>query len=409
MKMTAKAFAKKLFGTKYERLTRAFLIDIVVFWGLYIAGYRVRVASSVGYFMVSAFTAGVMWQALSSKDNAVELRHMLMLPYQRMEFVFSYVAVLLAYAVVTKAGLLLAALFAVSDWNPVWNPIKAIGMVVCMVHAALMAAAVFSLRKYWYAGIVWAAFLAGAIFLLGDRLFLLVLLLIFSGMSAVLVLCRADAYVFYEREGKRGSRKNYALRQRKKVSIWRYFFRYFVCHKNYMFNTVVMWCIALVLPYFLKELAGLSVMPMGFALLSLNTPICILLSCDRALEQAVRFLPGQKNAFCIPYCLFIFLCNMAADVIFCCSWQIQNGGVTAFAIAGAVFFALQSAVWSVLLEWHFPIRGWKIESDLWHHPRKYAVPCGMLLIAGAVAAFPALLPVLLAILAAEIAVILFIR
>ena len=140
-----------------------------------------------------------------------------------------------------------------------------------------------------------------------------------------------------------------------------------------------MWCVALVLPYFLKEMAGLSVIPVGFAILSLNTPICILLSCDPDLEQAVRFLPGQKQRFCIPYCLFIFLCNMAADVIFLLSWQIQNGSVTAQMIAGAVFFALQSAVLSVLLEWFYPIRGWKIESDLWHHPRKYVVPVIMLL------------------------------
>ena len=52
--------------------------------------------------MVSAFTAGVMWQALSSKDNVVELTAMLMLPYRRREFVFSYVVVLGAYTVFTQ-------------------------------------------------------------------------------------------------------------------------------------------------------------------------------------------------------------------------------------------------------------------------------------------------------------------
>ena len=155
-------------------------------------------------------------------------------------------------------------------------------------------------------------------------------------------------------------------------------------------------------------MAGLSVVPVGFAILSLNTPICILLSCDCDLEQAVRFLPGQKGCFCIPYCLFIVLCNMAADVIFLCSWQIQNGGITVLMIAGAVFFALQSAVLSVLLEWLYPIRGWKIESDLWHHPRKYVVPVIMLLLAGGVLVRPVLLPVLLVLLAVEIIILLFI-
>ena len=99
---------------------------------------------------------------------------------------------------------------------------------------------------------------------------------------------------------------------------------------------------------------------------------------------------------------------MAADVIFLLSWQIQNGGVTVLMIAGAVFFALQSAVLSVLLEWFYPIRGWKIESDLWHHPRKYVVPVVMLLFAGGACVWPVMLYVLLALLVVEIAILLFI-
>lgn len=400
MKMTGKAFAKKLFGAKYERLPRTLFMDVIVFWGLYIAGFQVQIASFVRVLMISAFTAGVMWQALSSKDNAVELTAMLMLPHQRREFVFSYVGMLGAYTVLTKTGLLFAVLLAVSAWKLV----ELVGMILCMIHAVLMAAAVYSVRKYWYVGGLWAAVIVVAILLLGSRTWFYLLILV-NGLFAVLILWRADGYVFYQKE----SKKHHAVRQRKRASLWRYFFRYLSCHKNYLLNTAVMWCVALVLPCFLREMAGLSVIPVGFAILSLNTPICILLSCDPDLEQAVRFLPGQKQRFCIPYCLFIFLCNMAADVIFLLSWQIQNGGITVLMIAGAVFFAMQSAVLSVLLEWFYPIRGWKIESDLWHHPRKYVVPVVMLLLAGAASAWPVLLYVLLVLLVVEIAILLFIR
>lgn len=399
MKMTGKAFAKKLFGAKYERLPRTLFMDVIVFWGLYIAGFQVQIASFVRVLMISAFTAGVMWQALSSKDNAVELTAMLMLPHQRREFVFSYVGMLGAYTVLTKTGLLFAVLLAVSAWKPV----ELVGMILCMIHAVLMAAAVYSVRKYWYVGGLWAAVIVVAILLLGSRTWFYLLILV-NGLFAVLILWRADGYVFYQKE----SKKHHAVRQRKRASLWRYFFRYLSCHKNYLLNTAVMWCVALVLPCFLREMAGLSVIPVGFAILSLNTPICILLSCDPDLEQAVRFLPGQKQRFCIPYCLFIFLCNMAADVIFLLSWQIQNGGITVLMIAGAVFFAMQSAVLSVLLEWFYPIPGWKIESDLWHHPRKYVVPVVMLLLAGAASAWLVLLYVLLVLLVVEIAILLFI-
>lgn len=374
-------------------------MDMIVFWGLYIAGFQVQIASFIRVLMISAFTAGVMWQALSSKDNAVELKHMLMLPQHGRGFVFSYVAVLGAYTLLTKTGLLLAVLLAVSAWKS----IEMTGMAISMLHAVLMAAAAYSLRKYWYAGGIWVAAIVAAILFLRSEL-LLDLLLLVNGLFAILILWKADGYVFYQKE----SKKSHAVRQRKRASLWRYFFRYLSCHKNYLLNTAVMWCVALVLPCFLKEMASLSVIPVGFAILSLNTPICILLSCDPDLEQAVRFLPGQKQRFCIPYCLFIFLCNMAADVIFLLSWQIQNGSVTAHMIAGAVFFALQSAVLSVLLEWFYPIRGWKIESDLWHHPRKYVVPVVMLLLAGGVSTWSVLLYVLLVLLVVEIAILLFI-
>ncbi len=399
MKMTGKAFAKKLFGARYERLPRTLLMDVIIFWGLYIAGVQVQIAASVRILMINAFTAGVMWQALSSRDNAVELKHMLMLPQHGREFVFSYVAVLGTYTVLTKTGLLLAVLLAVSAWKP----IEMIGMAISMLHAVLMAAAAYSLRKYWYAGGLWAAAIISAILFLGSRSWF-GLLLLANSIVSILILWKAEVYLFYQGE----SGRSHAIKQRKRGSLWRYFFRYLSYHKNYLVNTAVMWCVATVMPYFLREMAGMFVVPVGFAILSLNTPICILLSCDRDLEQAVRFLPGQKRRFCIPYCLFIFSCNMAADAIFLCSWQIQNGGVTVLIIAGAVFFALQSAVLSVLLEWFYPIRGWKIESDLWHHPRKYAVPVVMLLLAGGVSAWPVLLYVLLALLAVEIAILLFI-
>ena len=397
MKMTGKAFAKKLFGAKYERMPRTLFMDVIVFWGLYIAGFQVQIASFIRVLMISTFTAGVMWQALSSKDNMVELTAMLMLPYRRREFIFAYVGVLGAYTVLTKTGLLFAVLLAVSAWNLV----ELVAMILCMIHAVLMAAAVYSVRRYWYTSGLWAAGIVAAILFLESRTWFCLFLLV-NSLFAVLILWRADGYDFYQKE----SKKTHAIRQGKRATLWRYFFRYLSCHKNYLLNTAVMWCVALVLPYFFREMTGLSVIPVGFAILSLNTPICILLSCDPDLDQAVRFLPGQKRRFCIPYCLFIFLCNMAADVIFLCSWRIQNGSVTVHMIAGAVFFALQSAVLSVLLEWFYPIRGWKIESDLWHHPRKYVVPVVMLLLAGAVSSCPVLLPVLLALMAVEIVVLL---
>lgn len=435
-----RVFAKKLFGVKYERLGKALLIWLLVFYGLYLAGYRVRIAPLILYLMISSFSAGVMWQALASGDSVDNMQNLLMLPFGEKHFIFSYVAVLGIYTIFTKTAGLMAVALAVCSWSGK----EILTSVLCAVNAILMSACMYAesrrrseepvsicmdpavFCKFWrrkncaasgrewrskgnpasgrllgkpvrkILSVVWVCAVVADMVLLWDQAFF-VPLLTGNILLAVLLLCGADAYAFYAPAGG----KSRFVRGGRRALVWRYLFRYLSAHLNYLLNTGVIWIVACVLPVFFSQMGGMgmSVMPIGFAILSLNTPICILLSCDPDLEQAVRFLPGQKKAFCVPYCLFIFLCNMAANTIFLVSWHLTAGGLCADGMAAggfrswgaaaevnvvltAVFFALLSAVGSVLMEWFYPVRGWKIESDLWHHPRKYIVPAIMLLLAG---------------------------
>lgn len=338
MKMSFEVTARKLFGVKYERLARTLFLDLVVFWGLHISGLQVEIAPVILYLMMAAFSGGVMWQALSSGDNRANLENMFMLPFEGRSLVFSYVAALGAYTLLTKTAGLLAVVWAVSRWS--W--VEILGSVLCALAAVVAVSCLYPLR-----------------------------------------LGRTDAYAFYVRPERRWR----TVKVHCRYSVGQYLFRYLMAHKNYLVNTAAMWGVACVLPVLLGRMEARFVLPIGFAILSLNTPLCILLSCDPALERAVRFLPGQGGAFCIPYCLFIFGFDLTADTIFLCSWQLQFGGIIPLHVLTAVTFALLSATGSVLLEWTCPIREWKIESDLWHHPRKYVVPAVMLLLAGLVGIF----------------------
>ena len=338
MKMSFEVIARKLFGVKYERLARTLFLDLVVFWGLHIAGFQVEIAPFILYLMAGTFSGGVMWQALSAGDNRANLENMLMLPFEGRTLVFSYVAALGAYTLLTKTAGLLAVVWAVADWS--W--VEILGSIFCALAAIVVASCLYPLR-----------------------------------------LGRTDAYAFYVQP----ERRRRTVKVHHRYSVWRYLFRYLMSHKNYLVNTAAMWGVACVLPVLFGQMEARFILPVGFAILSLNTPLCILLSCDPALEQAVRFLPGQQKAFCIPYCLFIFGCNLAADIIFLCSWQLQIGGIAPLHLLTVASFALLSAAGSVLLEWYCPIRKWKIESDLWHHPRKYVVPAIMMLLAGLVSLF----------------------
>lgn len=376
MRMMFDIFAKQLFGAKYERLLRTLLIYAIVFWSLNLSGLNVEITPFILYLMVSTVTAGIMWQALSSEGNAETMQHVYMLPFERRSLIFSYVAALGAYTFLTKTAALLAVVFAVSEWSFT----EVLGSLVCMANAVLMTAVVFSMRKCRAAGFSWGAGATAGILLLWNKPWFIPAAAV-NSVLAFLLLWNADgdAFIFL------GCKCRKRLKYSKHYSVWRYLFRYLGAHKNYCVNTVIMWCVACVLPLLFGKIEMVFAVPIGFAILSLNTPICILLSCDSDLERAVRFLPGQERAFCVPYCFFIFLCNSIAYSLFLGSIQIQNGGVTLQMVITAIFFALLSAALSVLLEWYCPIRNWKIESDLWHHPRKYVVPVLMVLLAGIIA------------------------
>lgn len=375
MKMMFNAFLKKLFGAKYERLIQTPVLCLIVYLGLDLAGFQVQAAPFIFYLMVSVSTATVMWQALSSKDHTAVMQNLMMLPFEEREFVVSYTAALGIYTIITKTAVLLAVLLAVSDWNRT----QVLCGILCAVHAVGTTAAVYARRSYWY------ALIPAVIFLFSDTPWFLPILL--AGCAfAFRLLYDADAYSFYCKNGEHSR----TVKSHRHGFVWIYFFRYLKSHKNYLTNTVCMWGIACLLPLFFRQTDTLFAVPVGFAVLSLNTPVCILLSCDPALERAVRFLPYQKKLFFMPYCLFIFLCNITANVIFVCSLLIQLRGISIplCFLAAALFFALLGAFCSVLLEWFYPVHGWKIESDLWHHPRKYLVPAMLLFFAAAIGTMP---------------------
>lgn len=376
-----KAYAKKLFGADCGALKRAFPVYAVIFFGLYLSGLRLTVAPFVLYLTVAAFSAGVQWRTLASEGTGAHMQQLFMLPFENRGFVFSYVGALGAYTLLTKTAGLLAVLFAVCPCG-----------VTELLTALLGSVCAVTLTSCLYAGkhmhpirrmlcLLWpAAFLAAVLLRQGTPVFLPIVL--GGNLHAAILLSGTDAYAFY-----RGNRAHSrSVKSGRHALAWRYLARYLLTHKNYLLNTLALWGVACVLPVFFKETNGPFALPIGFAILTLNTPLGILLSCDPASEQALRFLPRQGRLFFIPYCLFLFLCNLAADALFLCSYVLQSGSVGAHVWLTAALFAFLGALGAVLLEWFFPLRGWKTENDLWHHPRKYIVPAALLLLAGLLAA-----------------------
>ena len=377
----AKAICKQLFGAKYERLVRSLLVSAILFFSLFGAGVRITIAPFILYLTATAFSAGIMWQTIGSNRHAETFMGLFMLPFPRAGLTLSYVLSFAAYTLITKTFLVLALLFTVGGWNVA----QIVTALLCAVNGCLLAAAWYAMLicKKWLFVTVWASCIAAAIFLAPGPLVMTAACAV-SIVIALILLTRTDAYVFY----RSGHDRQIVNHKSGTASVFVYLLRYLTSNANYLVNTAALCAFACVLPFVLGQFDGFNDMPIGFAILSLNTPICTLISGDPDTEQGLRAMPGQVMRFCTQYCLFIFCVNSLISGVYLMCWQLRNGGVGYVELLTAVLFALQSAIFSVALEWVRPLRGWKVETDLWHHPRKYLVPAVMMLIAGMIGLWP---------------------
>lgn len=324
-------FARRLLGVRRERMVRGILLCAVLYGSLWTAGVRVAVAPPVKYLMVLAVTGGTMWKALLSRDLEADLRHLSALPVGEESLAGAFTLALGTYVFFLRTGPLLAVLSAVCPWKKGEPSVCAL----CVFCGVLVPAGLLFLpRKH----------------------------------KGACILCP---------EASRAGERH--LTGTSSPSIQRYLLRYLLVHRNYLVNTAALMGVALALPYFLGMLEAKIALPMGFALLSLNTPLQILLSCDPSLERMIRMLPGQEKAFFLPYGMLLFGSGLILNHVYLISWTFQKGGVSGSMVLLALWYALQSAVGAVFLECRFPIRGFRVESDLWHHPRKYVIP-GVLLL-----------------------------
>lgn len=397
----AKALSKQLFGAKYESVRKSLLAAVILFFAVYAAELKVEIAPFILYLTSTFFTAGIMWQMFSGSRHKEAMQGMFMLPFENRSFVYSYVAVLGVHTLITKTLPIWALFFAASKWSGF--EIAVALLCGCMACAVTSVAYLMCGRKNVVLPLLWATGILFVIVLVRQTKAVLAVTLV-SLVAAGLYLYFANAYEFYHSAAAKKSVRHTGHTG----SVFTYLLRYLMANKNYLVNTVGLCAVACFLPLLFGEFQGPHMFPLGLAILCLNTPICTLLSCDPDLEQAIRVLPGQAGRFCRRYCLFIFAVNGIVASIYLCSWQFINGGIGLADLCIVALLALQSAILSVILEWKCPLRNWKTESDLWHHPRKYLVPLVILLLVVFVATWTVIFWIWSAVLLMECCILLYV-
>lgn len=400
-----KGFMRYLFGTHYEKAAKGVFVCLLVFFSLREAGISIPIAPAIMYLMTGTVTFGSMWQDLTAKNQMLAGKNLFMLPFSEWRLKASYVGALGSYTFLMRTGLLLSVVLSVSAWRIA----ELAGCLLGTLYGILISSWIYGEKKCRRICLLWIGSTSIVALWLSDTWIFYAVLMI-NSLLAVFALKRMDAYAFYEdtlsvqgacvplqTKGRDAIKNKWKVSKLsvfgktsmaaehgmwKRILIWKYFFRYLRCHKNYLINILILWGAAAGLPLCFGEIDRDFVFPIGCALLTINTPVCILLSGDPDLEQVVRTLPGQKRSFLLPYGFFLFLCNLTGTLIFLCSFWVQRGQAHAGDVGIALTFAGLGAVGSVALEWYFPIHGWKTQSDLWHHPRKYVVPGSLLLLSG---------------------------
>ncbi|PJN56865.1 hypothetical protein PAEVO_35910 [Paenibacillus sp. GM2FR] len=370
---TFHGFAKKFLGSSYDRLWKHTAALLVLYAAMSSLDIDYHVALNVFMTAISVFTFGMVVRTLSSDDNRRKLKGAFMLPSRPSMFNAAYFFAVALYTLVTKTSYILVLYMSVSQFTGM----HALAFLLSFLNAGLTAFVVFALlnRGKRMPACFWML-LQAALCLLHDPSHRLLGMLISTTLQW-LILYRTDPYRYYK-DLKMTELHAAPIRN---ASFLRYLGRYLFFHKSYLYNTIALCLFAGFMAFMLEQMQLASFLPLGFAVLSFNTPIGILLSSNRGLHRKIQMLPGQFQRIGVAYGLFILAVNLFIYTIYLACWHMFHGSVEIMYYVLSVLFAAQCAISTVWLEWKHPVFHWRVESDLWHHPRKYAVPLMMSLLA----------------------------
>ena len=138
-----KVLLKQLFGAKYERIIKSLISCFILFLTAHTMGINMEIAPSILFLTATAFTAGIMWQALHSSGNADRMAGLFILPFINREMTFSIVLAFAGYTLLTITFPVLALFFAVHEWSILQIAVA----LFCACNGCFMAAALYDMTK----------------------------------------------------------------------------------------------------------------------------------------------------------------------------------------------------------------------------------------------------------------------
>lgn len=366
--MIYKVLFKKMIGRKPTDIIKPIVVAVIIYFSFVNLDIVIFESSITFHYLGFIFCSSLVFKVISENEGTSKLGDILVLPVNKVHFNYSYIGTLILYVIVTKFTPVVAIVLGLSDVSATMIGSTLIYAINGCIFAFLIKD--FLVRKKWTSIVLYSCLSIVSILIFDYPYVGLVVAFI------MLYSCRfVNPYNYFNprKANKITKQKKYVFQH---LVVWRYFFRYISDHKIYMANTLALFIFAMILPMLLKGL-----FPISLAILSINTPIGILISSQRGLNTTIEALPHQKTQFMLPYFFLSFSSSMIANIIAVISDYIMTNSISMSNMVLAILFAVIGATITVTLEIRCRIEKWNVESDLWHHPRKYVVPAILLVIA----------------------------
>lgn len=361
--------APKLLGKRYEKVLKCIFAAAVVFFGFKSMGYSIHVSQKVILFSNLFFSGTIIMQVLNSEDNARYLRGVFAMPFAEKNFLTGYAAVTGIYVFFTKSILMYVLIMAFSDSISVMS-----GMLIAVnfVFICLGTMIVYAfLHDRAYISFITAAAGIALCFILPENA---IALLVYAVADVFLLFAvnRINPYRFMKTaSGKKRRQKNISGFN---FPVLKYILRYVLSNKSYLISTAIIIIFSSYLSWSVKDMGVRNGSLIGMAMLSVNTPLAVIVSSSRTLKKKLCSMPDSIRSFYIPYAAVLFLYYILAYSILIMILYFIKTDITWISFLAAFLYSLQASVITVFMEYKYTLTKWSTESDLWHNPRKYIIP-----------------------------------
>lgn len=374
--MMLKIMSRKLFGKKYEKILKSIMVCTIIYCGLSNLHYNIAVAHSVLMIINLTFSATVMIQFLGSKDNAGYLKGYFAMPFEKKGFISGYTTAMGIYVITTKTLMVYALILAFTKINAI-EILLILSEYIFVCIGSMTAFAYFKDKKY-ISLTIGAIGIAMCVLLPLNPISAVIYLV--SALILMFVLINTDPYRFIlnrsgELQKTKSSKGSHFL-------VAKYIMRYIFSNRSYLISPIIITAFLCFLVVNMKNTGFDDGILMGLALSSMNTPLGVVVSSNRGLHAKLDSMPSKAKNFFVPYACVLFVYNMIISALLITVVSFFGIKPSLLTVAAAVMFSLQAATAVAFMEDKKPITKWTVETDLWHHPRKYIVPVILILEAG---------------------------